>query len=76
LITFWVTFGITGLTILLFSLIAAPIPEKKYSDYLFLTIFIIAFLSFLNEDTLETHAGISFIAVFYTIFLFYDRKQA
>jgi O-antigen ligase len=76
LITFWVTFGIVGLAILLFSLIAPPILEKKYSDYLFLTIFIIAFLSFLNEDTLETHAGISFIAVFYTLFLFYDRKQA
>jgi hypothetical protein len=76
LITFGVTFGIMGLIIVLFSLVAAPLPEKRYSDYLFLTIFIVAFLSFLNEDTLETHAGISFIAIFYTIFLFYDREQA
>jgi len=76
LITFWATFGMIGLLILLFSMIAPPIIEKRFSDYLFLTIFIITFVSFLNEDTLETHTGISFIAIFYTLFLFYDRDKA
>jgi hypothetical protein len=32
--------------------------------------FFIAFLSMLNEDTLETHAGVTFFSYFYSLFLF------
>jgi hypothetical protein len=75
LITFWVTFGFIGFLIILTALIVPPLLERKYSDYLFLIIFVISFLSFLNEDTLETHAGISFVALFYTLFLFYRHES-
>ncbi|MDP4209514.1 MAG: O-antigen ligase family protein [Bacteroidota bacterium] len=72
---FGATFGIVGLTIILFSLIAPPFFEHKYKDYLFLCIFIISFLSFINEDTLETHHGISFVAFFYALFLYYKNPD-
>jgi hypothetical protein len=75
LVTFCTTFGILGLFLILLAMVGAPVFEKKYGDFLFITIFIITFLSFLNEDTLETHIGISFIATFYTIFLFYNREK-
>jgi len=75
LVTSVLTFGICGAIIILFSLIAPPILEKKFSDFLFLAIFLITFLSFLNEDTLETHQGISFVTIFYSLFLFHKSPK-
>jgi hypothetical protein len=75
LVTFWLTFGPFGLAIILFSLVVPGFFERKFSDYLFLCIFMTGFMSFLNEDTLETHTGISFFAFFYALFLFYCREK-
>jgi len=72
LVTFLLSFGIFGFLFILFSLIAPAILEHKLSSYLFLIIFIIGFLSFINEDTLETQHGISFFTFFYALFLFAD----
>ncbi len=69
-VTFIVTFGIIGFIFVMFSLITPPFFEKKFSNYLFFVIFIIGMLSFVNEDTLETHQGISLFAFFYFLFLF------
>ena len=44
--------------------------ENKQKDYWFMMFFFIAFLSMLNEDTLETHAGVTFFSYFYSLFLF------
>jgi hypothetical protein len=74
LVTFLLSFGVFGLIIILASIFIPPILEKRYSDYLFLSFFLVFLLSVLNEDTLETHAGISFIAIFYSIFL-YSKKD-
>lgn len=70
LITFVATFGLIGFLIIMFSLLYPVIIEKKFSNYLFLMFFVIIFLSFLDEDTLEIHTGISFFAFFYAVFLF------
>ncbi len=70
LITFFVTFGITGFLFILFALFTPPILEKKYTYFLFTIFFLIGILSMLNEDTLETHVGASFFAFFYSFFLF------
>ncbi len=70
LITFFVTFGIFGFLWILFSIFTPPILEKKYSHFLFTLFFLIGILSMLNEDTLETHVGVSFFAFFYSFFLF------
>jgi hypothetical protein len=69
LVTFLLTFGITGFVIIVFSLLYPVIAARNRSYFLLLFIFI-GFLSFLNEDTLETHAGISFFAFFYAFFLY------
>jgi hypothetical protein len=69
-VTFLLTFGIFG-CILLFVAMFYPVAKKKgFSNYLFLTFFLIVLLSFMNEDTLETQIGITFFSYFYSLFLF------
>jgi hypothetical protein len=69
-ITFLLTFGIFGFAWFLFAFFIPPVMEKRYSDFLFTIFFLIGILSMLNEDTLETHVGVSFFAFFYSFFLF------
>ncbi len=69
-ITFFIAFGIFGFLWALFALFYPVFYERKYNDYLFMVFFITAFLSMLNEDTLETHAGASFFMYFYALLLF------
>jgi O-antigen ligase len=66
---FMVLFGILGLLIILTAIILPPFFERKWTTYYFLLIFIISFLSFINEDTLETQVGVTFFAFFYSLFL-------
>lgn len=69
-ITFFVSFGVFGFLLILFTIFTPPILEKKYTNFLFTIFFLIGILSMLNEDTLETHVGASFFAFFYSYFLF------
>ncbi|HEX2936831.1 MAG TPA: O-antigen ligase family protein [Bacteroidales bacterium] len=73
-VTFFLTFGLVGFLVIMFSLFVSPMLKKRFNDYLFLTFFIIFALSMLNEDTLETHASISFIALFYALLLFSENR--
>lgn len=71
------TFGIVGFVIFLVTFIAPPFFERKWQSYYFVMIFLIIMLSFLNEDTLETQAGVTFTAFFYSLFLWgASRKLA
>ncbi len=72
-ITFIVTFGFVGFLIILAGMLAPIIIEKKAGDFYFMMFFIVAIVSMLNEDTLETQAGISFFTFFYSLFLFGRR---
>jgi hypothetical protein len=74
-ITFFLTFGFIGFIIVMASLFCPPFLEKRYNNFLFLSFFILFILSMLNEDTLETHAGISFIAIFYAVLLFAKTRN-
>ncbi|MFL5764578.1 MAG: O-antigen ligase family protein [Bacteroidia bacterium] len=67
-------FGLAGLLWFLFTLFYPMIHEKKMFDYLYITFFIIAIVSFLTEDTLETQAGVTFFAFFNAFFLFRTRQ--
>lgn len=69
-ITFIVTFGIIGFIIIISCFTYAIIYEKKYKDFLFIVFLLIAIISMLNEDTLETHTGMSFFAFFLSLFLY------
>ncbi len=68
-------FGITGLLWFLFSLLYPVVKEKKVFNYFYITFFIIALLSFLTEDTLETQAGVTFFAFFNSLLLFCGKKE-
>jgi len=64
-----VAFGFVGLIIFLFSIFY---PLKKLRNYLhplYFMFLVIAMVSFLTEDTLESQAGVSFYAYFNTLFL-------
>ena len=74
-LTITIAFGIIGLMIFLFGLIYPAIEQKKFSDFLFLAFFLIAFLSMLTEDTLESQAGVTFFAFFSCLFLFAYKKN-
>ncbi len=71
-----VPFGIIGFLLILFGFIVPPIIEKKWKSYYFVMIFIIIFLSFINEDTLETQVGVTFAAFFYSLFLWGTNDKA
>jgi len=62
--------GITGLLLFLYFLVkpAFSANVKRYTP--FLIFFTIAFTSMFTEDTLTTQAGVSFVAFFYSFFLF------
>jgi MFS family permease len=77
-ITMTVALGVVGLMIFLFSFLYPVNSLKKYLHPLFWPYFLILVLSFVLEDTLETQAGLSFYAFFYTLFIaqaFFKRQQ-
>ena len=69
-----VAFGLIGLLWFLFTLFYPVIKLKMTFDYLYITFFIIALISFFNEDTLETQAGVTFYS-FLNSFLLFARKK-
>lgn len=64
-----VAFGVVGLCIFLFYLFFPAINQRQRLHYLYWPFFIIALLSFITEDTLETQSGVSFFIFFQTLFL-------
>jgi len=73
-LSLFVGFGILGLLWFLFAILYPPIVLGKFRDYFFLVFFIIAMLSMMPEDTIESQLGVTFFAFFYAFFLF-GRKE-
>lgn len=67
-LTMWLSYGILGLLYFLLVVCYPLIGEAK-GDKLFQAFTIIAAMSFLTEDTLETQAGVMFFAFFYSFLL-------
>jgi hypothetical protein len=68
--TFYITFGIFGGTWALFSMFFPLYKKRKKIDMVSLAFLLIVFVSMINEDTLETQAGATFFAYFYSVFVF------
>ena len=68
-------FGAIGLIWFLFSLIYPAWVKRGFHDYFFLVFFIVAMLSLLTDDTLESQAGVSFFYFFFAFLLFGRRDQ-
>lgn len=69
-LSFAIAFGWIGSLILALCFFLPGFLHKRYSHYLFLLFILVAFVSMFNEDTLETQAGVAFVAFFYPLFLF------
>ncbi|MBR5777127.1 MAG: O-antigen ligase family protein [Bacteroidales bacterium] len=67
-LTFLLTFGIIGTTIIVVAFAYAIRKQKLFSSSLFIAYFCIFMLSFLSEDTLETAAGCLFSTFFFLLF--------
>ncbi len=68
-LTMAVSFGIPGLVWFLFVLFY-PLVRRENHNYLYISWSLIAAISMINEDTLETQAGVTFFAFFASIFMF------
>ncbi len=71
-----VAMGIPALLYFLFALFYAPFKNKMFKNYFFFSFFIIALLSMITEDTLESQPGVSFIIFFYGLFLFARQQKS
>ncbi len=69
-LTFLISFGIIGSIIICLALFYPFFKAKAFRNYLAAVFIIIAVLSMLGEDTLETHTGITFFVYFYSVFVF------
>ncbi len=77
-VTIVVALGLVGLGIFLLSLFFPVFYLRNQLDALYWLFFISAIVSFLFEDTLETQSGLSFFAIFNTLFLsraYFRKKQ-
>jgi hypothetical protein len=73
-LSIFVGFGVIGLIWFLFAIFYPPITTRKFNDYFFLIFFIIALLSMIPGDTIESQAGVTFFSFFYS-FLLFGRKE-
>ncbi len=69
-LSFAVAFGIPGMIWFVFVLWYLCGVAIRQRNFLFISFFIVALLSMLTEDTLETQAGITFFSFFSSLFLF------
>ena len=69
-LTYWITYGIFGFAWFLAAFFLPLFLEKKQKYFLPVIFILIAALSMLYEDTLETQAGVYFIAFFYAVLIF------
>lgn len=69
-----IAFGIVGLIIFLFAIIFPVYRSKKYNAFIPMIFLLIAMLSMITEDTLESQVGATFFSFFYA-FLFLRREE-
>ncbi len=68
-------FGLIGFIGFLACLFSPVILNKTYKNRIFIGFLVIALISFLSEDTLETQAGASFFIFFYGLFVWAWAKK-
>jgi hypothetical protein len=69
-----VTFGIPGFLIIMTGLLFPCFRKIRYTPFLAAVFMMVSFLSMLPEDTLETQAGVTFFAFFYSFFILANRE--
>lgn len=68
-LSIWIAFGPFGLLLFILSLFLPPIWKERFRDPFYVAFFIVLFLSFFTEDTLESQAGVTLFAFWNALFL-------
>jgi len=71
----FITFGVFGFLLFIFALIYPPVKVNGFQDYFFVTFFIIIIISMFSDDTIETQAGATLFAFFYSFLLFGKERR-
>ncbi|MFA6401748.1 MAG: O-antigen ligase family protein [Salinivirgaceae bacterium] len=74
-ITFFVTFGFVGFLLAIVSMFLPGYYSANKNSFVLVAFLVIIFLSMLNEDTLETQAGVTFYILFYTLLVFSKNEN-
>jgi hypothetical protein len=75
-LSFAVAFGIPGLLWFLATLLIPLVSGIKNRNFLYASFAIAAMVSMITEDTLETQAGVTFFALFNSLFLFVNPQNS
>lgn len=75
-VTMFATYGLFGGIFFILALIFPVILQKLWKEPLILAFLLIFLLSMLNEDTIESHIGVSFAAFFYSVLIFGWKRKA
>ena len=70
-----VGFGLLGLALFLAVLFYPYLSSKKNRSYLYTIFLVILLISMLPEDTIESQAGVTWFALFNSLFIFAFRKE-
>jgi len=69
-LTFMISFGVPGMLIFIWALVAPLFLARRQRSFLATGFLVLLMLSMLSEDTLETATGAAFSALFYALFVF------
>jgi len=74
-LSIFIGFGIFGLMWFLVAILYPPVMMRRQDDFFMIVFLIIAVLSMLTEDTIESQTGVTFFVLFYSFFLFARREK-
>lgn len=74
-LTFLISFGLPGAALFLFLVVKGVVIAFRRADLLATAFAVIAAITFLAEDTLETQIGATFFAFFYCLFFVFRVKE-
>lgn len=71
----FITFGILGFLWFIFALIYPALIQDGFNDYFFVSFFLIIIFSMFSDDTIETQAGATLFAFFYSFLLLGKKRE-
>jgi hypothetical protein len=74
-LSFGVAFGVSGMLWFIFTLLYPLARQIKRKDFLYVSFAFVSIISMFTEDTLETQAGVTFFALFTSLFLFVNPQK-
>jgi hypothetical protein len=71
----FIGFGVLGLIWFIVAIFYPPFMVRRQDDFFMVVFLIIATLSMFTEDTIESQTGVTFFALFYSLFLFVRKEK-